>query len=317
MPAGPARPRLSSGLSPSDKFFRGLTLFLAVSVIGLAGLMLQQLYVHSRLAQEAFGLSFLWGTTWDPVAQVFGALPFLYGTLVTSAIALLIAVPLGLGTAVFLTELAAPRIADWVGFLVELLAAIPSVIYGLVGIFVVVPWVRVTLEPALSGTLGFLPLFRGAPYGVGMLTAGLILAVMVVPYITSVSREVLLTVPSSQREGILALGATRWEMLWTAVVPYARSGIFASIMLALARALGETMAVTMVIGNRPEISASLFDPAYTMAAVVANEFTEATEDLYLHALVEIGLVLFCVTVVINGIARLILARLGFREPGTP
>ena len=297
--------------------FRALTLFFAVSVLGLAGLMLQQLYVHSRLAQEAFGLGFLWGTTWDPVAQVFGALPFLYGTLVTSAIALLIAVPLGLGTAVFLSELAEPRLADWVGFLVELLAAIPSVIYGLVGIFVVVPWVRTTLEPALSNTLGFLPLFRGAPYGVGMLTAGLILAVMIVPYITSVSREVLLTVPGSQREAVLALGATRWEMLWTVVIPYARSGIFAAIMLALARALGETMAVTMVIGNRPEISASLFDPAYTMAAVVANEFTEATEDIYLNALVEIGLVLFCVTIVINGIARLILARLSFREPGTP
>ncbi|OGS18793.1 MAG: phosphate ABC transporter permease subunit PstC [Elusimicrobia bacterium RIFCSPHIGHO2_02_FULL_61_10] len=222
--------------------------------------------------------------------------------------------PLGVGTAIFLAELAPPQVSDGLTFLVELLAAIPSVIYGLVGMFVVVPWVRHSVEPALSKTLGFLPLFQGAPYGVGFLTAGLILAIMIVPFITSVSREVLLAVPRIQREAALALGATRWEVLRVAIIPYARSGIVASILLAMARALGETMAVTMVIGNRPQIVASLFEPGYTMAAVLANEFTEATSDLYLHALIEIGLVLFGVTILVNGIARLILARLAI-HPG--
>jgi phosphate transport system permease protein len=290
------------------------TLAFALAVLGITILIAWQLVVHSRLSQQHFGLGFLRGTTWDPVAEQFGALPFLYGTLVTSTIALLVAVPLGLGTAVFLVELAPPHVSQWLAFLVELLAAIPSIIYGLVGMFVVVPWVRTTLEPALSKTVGFLPIFQGAPYGVGFLTAGLILAVMVVPFITSVSREVLLAVPRIQREAALALGATRWEVLRMAVIPYARSGIVASVLLALARALGETMAVTMVIGNRPQIVASLFEPGYTMAAVIANEFTEATSDLYLHALIEIGLVLFCVTILVNGLARLILARLAI-QPG--
>jgi len=292
-----------------DRLFRGWTLAFAVLILVLALVIAWQLFEHSSLARSAFGWRFLVTRVWDPVAGQFGALPFIYGTLVTSAIALLIAVPLGLGTAIFLTELAPPRIAQWLAFLVELLAAIPSVIYGLVGIFVVVPWVRTVLEPALSATLGFLPLFRGAPYGVGFLTAGLVLAVMIVPFITSVSREVLLAVPRIQREAALALGATRWESLAMAVIPYARSGIVGSILLALARALGETMAVTMVIGNRPQIVASLFEPGYTMPAVIANEFTEATGDLYLHALVEIGLVLFVITVLINGIARFLLMRL--------
>jgi phosphate transport system permease protein len=304
---GSDRPRRSR--NPSDRLFRGATLGFALAILGLALLVAWQLFIHSKLSREQFGWSFLWTQTWDPVAGQFGALPFIYGTLVTSVLALVIAVPLGLGTALFLAELAPPRLSQWLAFMVELLAAIPSVIYGLVGIFIVVPWVRVHLEPALSGTLGFLPLFRGAPYGVGFLTAGLILAVMVVPFITSVSREVLLAVPRVQREAALALGATRWEMLRMAVLPYARSGIAGSILLALARALGETMAVTMVIGNKPQIAASLFEPGYTMPAVLANEFTEATDDLYLHALIEIGLVLFVVTVLINGIARLMLMRL--------
>jgi len=255
---------------------------------------------------QKFGWPFLWTTTWDPVAEEFGALPFIYGTLVSSLIALLVAVPVGLGVSIFLSELAPHWLSDPVAFLVELLAAIPSVIYGLVGIFVLVPWVRNVLEPVLSTTVGFLPLFRGAPYGVGMLTAGLVLAMMVVPFIVSVSREILMTVPRSQREAILSLGATRWEMVWTAVLPYARSGIMGSVFLALARALGETMAVTMVIGNRPEISLSLFDPGYTMAAVIANEFTEATSDLYVQTLIEIGLVLFGVTILVNAFARLLI-----------
>lgn len=306
------RPLRSRNLN--DRLFRGLTLAFAVAIIGITALIAWQLWIHSRLAQAKFGLSFLWGTTWDPVFEQFGALPFLYGTLVTSAIALVLAVPLGVGTAIFLAELAPPQVSDGLTFLVELLAAIPSVIYGLVGMFVVVPWVRHSVEPALSKTLGFLPLFQGAPYGVGFLTAGLILAIMIVPFITSVSREVLLAVPRIQREAALALGATRWEVLRVAIIPYARSGIVASILLAMARALGETMAVTMVIGNRPQIVASLFEPGYTMAAVLANEFTEATSDLYLHALIEIGLVLFGVTILVNGIARLILARLAI-HPG--
>ena len=290
--------------------FRGASLGFALSILGIVLGLIAALAWNSRLALGKFGWRFLWGTTWDPVAEIFGALPFIYGTLVTSAIGLLIAVPLGLGTAIFLAELAAPRVSEFIGFLVELLAAIPSVIYGLVGVFVVVPWVRTVIGPGLSGAFGWLPLFQGTPYGVGLLTAGMILAAMVVPFITTVSREVLLAVPRAQREAALALGATHWEVVWTSILPYARSGIVGSIFLALARALGETMAVTMVVGNRPEIKASLLEPGYTMAAVLANEFTEATSDLYLHALVEIGLVLFGITFLVNGAARLMLLRMG-------
>ncbi|MBI3802688.1 MAG: phosphate ABC transporter permease subunit PstC [Nitrospirae bacterium] len=281
-------------------------LLIALSVLLITAVIAFELYWHSRLSIAKFGWAFLWQSTWDPVAEEFGALPFLYGTLVTSIIGLLIAIPIGLGVAIFLSELAPRWLSDPITFLVELLAAIPSVIYGLIGIFVLVPWIRNVLEPILSATLGFLPIFQGAPYGVGMLTAGIVLAIMVIPFIVSVSREVLIAVPRSQREAILSLGATRWEMVWIAILPYARSGILGSIFLALARALGETMAVTMVIGNRPEISASLFEPGYTMASVIANEFTEATSDLYVSALVEIGLVLFAVTVVVNALARLLI-----------
>lgn len=294
------------GVSPADQLFRALVFTMALSVLVITGIIAYELYRNSRLPIEKFGGAFLWGTTWDPVAEQFGALPFLYGTLVSSVIALLIAVPVGLGVAIFLSELAPRWLSDPVAFLVELLAAIPSVIYGLVGIFVLVPWVRNVLEPLLSGTVGFLPLFKGAPYGVGMLTAGVLLAMMVVPFIVSVSREILMAVPHSQREAILSLGATRWEMVRTAVIPYARSGIMGSVFLALARALGETMAVTMVIGNRPEIRLSLFEPGYTMAAVIANEFTEATSDLYVQSLIEIGLVLFAVTILVNAVARLLI-----------
>jgi len=268
-----------------------------------------ELFRNSQLARAAFGWRFLWSTVWDPVADKFGAAPFIYGTLLTSFLALLLAVPLGLGAAIFLAEMAPPRISQWLAFLVELLAAVPSVIYGLVGIFVIVPWVRTSVEPFLSHTLGYLPFFRGPAYGVGFLTAGVVLAVMIVPFITSISREVLIAVPRIQREAALALGATRWETLRMSVLPYARGGIVGSVLLALARALGETMAVTMVIGNRPQIAASLFAPGYTMPAVLANEFTEATGDLYLHALIEIGLVLFVITILINGLARLMMLRL--------
>jgi phosphate transport system permease protein len=265
---------------------------------------------ESREAIRAFGLRFLVTSRWDPVAGEFGALPFIYGTLLSSLLALLIAVPLSLGAAIFLAELAPAWIRPPVAFLIEMLAAVPSVVYGLWGIFVLVPWLRDWVQPALATTLGFLPLFQGPPYGIGMLAAGLILAIMVVPYITSVSREVLLAVPGSQREAALGIGATRWEATRIAVLRYGRSGLIGAILLGLGRALGETMAVTMVIGNRPEIAASLFAPGYTMASVLANEFTEATSDLYVSALVEIGLLLLAITVLVNGLARLLVWSVG-------
>ena len=240
------------------------------------------------------------------MAEQFGALPFIYGTLVTSILALVIAVPLGVGAAIFLSELAPPRFSDNLTFVIELLAAVPSVIYGLLGIFVLVPLLRAYVMPFLQKSLGFLPIFKGPIYGVSFFAAGVVLAIMVVPYIISVSREVLLAVPADQREAALGLGATRWEATWQVVVPYARIGIFGSIFLSLARALGETMAVTMVIGNDPKINASLFAPGYSIAAVIANEFTEATGDLYVQALIELGLVLFLLTIVINGLARLLI-----------
>jgi phosphate transport system permease protein len=253
-----------------------------------------------------FGWTFLWTSTWDPVFLKFGALPFIYGTLASSAIALAIALPLGLGAAIFLAELVPQRLADPLAFLIELLVAVPSVVYGLVGVFVLVPVMR-AIEGRIEAVLGFVPLFAGPVYGIGLLTAGVLLAVMIVPFIVAISREVLLAVPQTQRDAALALGATRWETVRHVVLPYARAGILGSVFLALARALGETMAVTMVIGNRPEIAASIFAPAYTMAAVLANEFTEATGDLYLSALVEIGLVLFGITIVVNAFARLLVA----------
>ncbi len=252
---------------------------------------------------QAFGISFLWGSDWDPVGEVFGAAPFIYGTLVTSAIALLVAVPIGLGSAIFLSELAPAWLSGPISFFIDLLAAIPSVIYGLTGIFVLVPLMRSTIEPALSAAFGWLPLFGSSPYGFGIMTAGLLLSIMIIPFITSVSREALLSVPLTQREAILSLGATRWEMVSHVALPMAKGGILGSIFLALARALGETMAVTMVVGNRPEIHASLFEPGHTLAAVIANEFTEASSELYLSTLIEIALVLFGVTFIINGMAR--------------
>ena len=267
-----------------------------------------QLLVNSVPVWKQFGLGFLWHNTWDPVAGDFGARAFIYGTIMSSALALLISVPLGLGSAIFLAELAPRRVSDICCFLIELLAAIPSVIIGLMGIFLLIPAVR-TIEPFLNKFLGFLPLFRGAPYGVGMLTAGLTLSIMILPYITSISRDVIMTVPRSLKEGALALGATRWEMVRIVILPFARTGIFGSIILALGRALGETMAVTMVIGNTPQISASLLDPAYSMAAVIANEFAEAATALHGQALIAIALVLFCITLIVNGLARLMIYKI--------
>lgn len=304
----------SSVRATGDRMFQALLAAMAGGVPLIMGAMLVALIAAARPAIERFGFTFLVSSTWDPVAGEFGVLPFIYGTLVSSALALLISVPLGIGTAIFLSELAPSWLRSPIRFLVELLAAIPSVVYGLWGIFVLVPWVRVVLTPALKGTLGFLPLFTGPPLGIGMLTAGLILSVMVVPFIVAVSTEVMRAVPRSQREAALALGATGWETTRKAVIPYARSGIIGAIFLALARALGETMAVTMVIGNVPQIKASLLAPAYTVSAVIANEFAEATADLYVSALVYAGLALFLVTVIVNILARVLVFKVA-RGPG--
>ncbi len=305
--ASPWTPRtFLARLRRGDEIAHLITLLFAASILLITSLLVYELWVDSALARHKFGWQFFVSRVWDPVFEQFGALPFIYGTVVTSALALLIAVPLGLGAAIFLAELAPRKVSDGLAFVIDLLAAVPSVIYGLLGIFVLVPLLRTTVEPCLKRTLGFLPLFQGPAFGVGFLAGGVVLAIMILPFIISVSREVLLVVPADQREAGLALGATRWEATWKVVVPYARTGILGSIFLALGRALGETMAVTMVIGNDPRISASLFAPGYTIAAVIANEFTEATGDLYLHALVELGLVLFLLTFILNGLARLLI-----------
>jgi phosphate transport system permease protein len=293
-------------LSQGDEVAHVVTLIFASSIILITSLLVYQLWISSAPSRHAFGWHFWFTSTWDPVGDQFGALPFIYGTIITSAISLIMALPLGLAAAIFLSELAPRKISDVISFLIDLLAAVPSVIYGLLGIFIVVPLMRTVIGPALKHTLGFLPFFRGPNYGVGMLTAGIVLTIMVVPFIISISREVLLTVPREQREAALGLGATRWEATWKVVVPWARAGVLGSVFLALARALGETMAVTMVIGNDPKISASIFAPGYTIAAVIANEFTEATGKLYLSALIELGLVLFLITFILNGLARLMI-----------
>jgi len=276
----------------------------ALAVLGILGLIVYELIARSALSWHAFGPKFFFGSDWNPVEDQYGALPFVYGTIVSSILALLIAIPLSVGVAVFITEMCPKWLKGPLSFFTELLAAIPSVIYGLWAIFVLVPLLRTDVEPALAKTLGWTGLFSGAPYGIGMLAAGTILAIMIIPIISSITREVLSVVPQNQREGVLALGATRWEMIRIGVLRNARAGIVGGIILGLGRALGETMAVTMVIGNRPEIAKSLFAPGYTMASVLANEFSEATGDLYLSALIEIGLALFLVTIVVNALARL-------------
>jgi phosphate transport system permease protein len=293
-------------LRNGDEAAHLITFIFAASVFLVTVLLVYELWIHSSASRGKFGLAFLFTQIWDPVAEKFGGLPFIYGTLVTSFVALLISVPLGVGAAIFLSELASPRVSTVCTFLVELLAAVPSVIYGLLAIFTLVPLLRKYIEPALKGTLGFLPFFQGHIYGVGYLAAAMILAIMTFPFIISISREALLAVPKEQREAALALGATKWESTWQVVVPFARLGIIGSIFLALARALGETMAVTMVIGNDPSIHASLLAPGYTIAAVIANEFAEATGDIHLSALIELGLVLFFLTMILNGSARLLI-----------
>jgi phosphate transport system permease protein len=305
VPAPPAPLlRTGSGEIP-DRVFKSAMTACGLAVLGVLGLIIYELVQRSGLSWHAFGFKFFAASEWDPVNEHFGALPFIFGTLVSSFLALLIAVPLAVGVAVFTTEMCPKVFRGPLSFFVELLAAIPSVIYGLWAIFVLVPILSQYIQPFLQKTLGWTHLFDGPPFGYSMLAAGVILAIMIIPIISSISREVLMVVPQHQREAVLALGATRWEMIRIGVLRNARAGIVGGIILGLGRALGETMAVTMVIGNRPEIAKSLFAPGYTMASVLANEFSEATGDVYLSALVEIGLALFFVTVVVNALAQLL------------
>jgi phosphate transport system permease protein len=276
----------------------GLVLILLVVAIGF------ELVRQSLHSIEKFGFAFWRMSVWDPVAGNFGALPFIWGTLYSAILALIVSAPIALGIGIFISELCPARLQQPLVFLTELLAAIPSIVYGLWGIFVLVPAVR-WFEESIPDSLRSLPIFTGPPYGVGMLAAALILAIMVIPFTSSVAREVLKSVPLSQREGAYALGATRFEAIAAALF-YARTGIVGAIMLGFGRALGETMAVTMVIGNNPQVSASLFAPQHTMAAVIANQFSEASDDLYLHALIEIGLVLFIITLVVNSLSRVLI-----------
>ncbi len=311
---GPAvrlpRARSTAGGHLGDRRFRLLIRAAALSVLALMTALFLSMTWTALPAIQAFGWRFLVTSTWDPVAEHFGALPFIYGTLVSSLLALFMAAPLGIGAALYLTEVGPVWLRPPIAFLIELLAAVPSVIYGLWGIFVLAPWLRTWVQPALGAWLGFLPLFQGPPYGVGMLAAGIILAIMIVPFIAAVAREVFLAVPNTQREAAMALGSTRWETIRLGVLPYSRSALVGAVLLGLGRALGETMAVTMVIGNRPEIAVSLFAPGYTMASVLANEFSEATSDLYLSALIEVGLLLFFVTVIVNALARFLVWSVG-------
>jgi len=301
-----AQARMTPPSPIGDKAFEWLTLAMALGVVVLVVLLGWQLWNGSSLAIRKFGFRFLTTSTWDPVAEQFGALPFIYGTLVSSLIALVIAVPLSIATAAYLTELAPIWIRQPLVSLIEMLAAIPSVILGLWGIFVMIPWLRDYPFPVLKRFLGWTPFFSGPLYGPSMLAGGIIIAIMILPIVTSVSREILRSVPNLQREAAYALGATRWEATRIAVLSYAKKGLFGAVILGLGRALGETMAVTMVIGNTPQIAASLFQPGYTLASVLANEFTEATTDMYLEALFEIGLVLLGITIVVNLLAQLLL-----------
>ena len=289
-----------------DILFKIVIRSLTWVVILLTALLVYKVAEASIPSLKAFRWHFLASSEWDAVHERFGILPFIYGTLVSSLLALLIAIPLSVGIAIYLTELAPTWIRQPLNFLIELLAAIPSVVYGLWGIFVLAPFLRNYIQPFLEKYFGFLPFFQGPAYGVGMLAAGVILSIMIIPTIASISREVFSTIPSNLKEAALAIGATRWEAVRIALLPYGRSGILGAILLGLGRALGETMAVTMVIGNRPDISASLFAPSYSMAAVIANEFSEATSALYISALMEIGLVLFVLTLLVNILARVLI-----------
>ncbi len=292
-----------------DRIFANLTLFFACVIVAILIGMVIALNIDAMPALRKFGIDFIGSMSWNAVTGEFGALPAIYGTLLSSAIGLIIAVPTSLGAAIFLVELAPGWIRGPGSFLIEMLAAIPSVIIGLWGLFILVPFVREPIEKWLGANLGFIPLFQGPPFGLGFLAAGIILAIMVIPIITAMSRDVMQAVPASQREAILALGATRWEMIRGAVLPYCRSGLVGAVILGLGRALGETMAVTMVIGNKYVVTASLFSPGTTIASKIAGEFGEATGNLFIGSLVELALVLFAVTMLVNIIARLMVWRL--------
>ncbi len=294
----------SRGRNPGDFIFQNITRFFAFLLLSLVLIMVYEMLRESIPSIDKFGWGFITSQTWDPVQDEFGALPFIFGTLYSSLIALIIALPLSVGIAIFLSEFAPKWLEQPMSLLVELLAAIPSIVYGLFGIFVMTPWLRKTVEPFLGDHLGFIFLFQGPPYGLGMLAAALILTIMILPIITSISRDIMKSIPDTQREAAFALGATRWEVV-RVVLTGAKSGILGATLLGLGRAVGETMAVTMVIGNRPDISLSLFAPGHTMASVLANEFTEATSDLYVSSLIEIALLLFVMTVILNAVARLI------------
>jgi phosphate transport system permease protein len=307
-PPGPTPAPGLEGSRAADHLFRAVLTTAAAAIPLLLLTLLLELYSGARLAIGRYGLEFVTSSVWDPVAEQFGAFPLIVGTLLSSLLALLVAFPLSLGVASYLTEFAPRTIRQPIAFLIELLAAIPSVVYGLWGVFVLLPLLKRTVFPFLRDALGFLPFFQGPIYGPSMLSASIILAIMIMPFIMSVAREVLQAVPASQREAALALGATRWEAVVTTIVPYARSGITGAIILGLGRALGETMAVTMLIGNRNAISASLLAPGYTMAAVIANEFSEAATDIHFSALAYVAFLLFVVTVLVNAGARLLIWR---------
>ncbi len=291
-----------------DLIFEGITRFFAFVVLAIIILMVYEMIMQSLPSIKEFGFGFITSSDWDPVEDLYGALPFIYGTLFSSIGALLLAIPLSVAVAIFLSELAPGWLEPPLSMLVELLAAIPSIVYGLFGIFVIVPWLQSDIQPFLMEELGWMPLFEGAPYGFGMMAAIVILTIMILPIITSISRDVMKSIPESQREAALALGATRWESI-RIVLTGAKSGILSAALLGLGRAVGETMAVTMVIGNSADISVSLLDPAHTMASVIANEFAEATSEIYVSSLIEIALLLFVMTLILNAVARAIVWRI--------
>ena len=289
-----------------DRVFNGVLWTLGILVLVVAGLIVLNLALVARpLAKEHSLWGFITSTEWNPIEEHYGALPFLYGTLVTSAVSIVLAVPIAIGLGLFITQFAPPKLGRVLTIPVELLAAIPSVVYGLWGLFVVVPWLRSAIEPWLGKYFGWVPLFTGPPIGLGYLASGLILAVMILPTIVAVSVEVMKTTPEANREAALALGATKWESVMMAVIPYSRAGILGAVLLGLGRALGETMAVTMVIGNAPQISASLFAPGYSLPAVIANEFAEAVSSVHIGALAGLGLILFATTFILNAAARVL------------
>jgi phosphate transport system permease protein len=294
-----------------DSFLKSALAAAAASILGILGLLTLELYLHGQLSIYKFGLSFLIGTTFDVTTEVFGALPFIYGTFLTSFIALLIGVPISLAVAIFLAEKISSRrtLVYLIGTLVELLAAVPSVIYGLWGLFFLSPFLKTYVEEPLHIQLGFIPLFAATPFGLDFFTAGIILAIMIIPTVAAISRDVLNAVPNSQREALYALGGTNWETIWKSVLPYSRSGIFGAVILGLGRAVGETMAVTMLIGNAIYIGPELFHPGYTLSSLIANDFFEADTPLFTSSMVEIGLVLFLVALLINVFARFLIWRL--------